>query len=93
MAGGGFDAGFDVGFDIGTDEAQRLPAWFRGNATCEVRPANAGGGLRLANLQQPLTGWIPAGGGLPMLPYGGELLLEDGDNIQLESSSGVLLLG
>jgi hypothetical protein len=102
MPGGGFDAGFDVGFDIGTDDAARLPTWFRGaplhgmrpaNVFCEARPVNAGGGLRMANLQQPVTGWIPGGGGLPMLPYGGEILLEDGDNIQLESSSGELLLG
>jgi hypothetical protein len=94
VPGGGFDAGFDVGFDIGTDAAQRSPTWFRGNSACEARPANAGGGLRLASLQQPLTGWFPgSGGGLPMLPYEGALLLEDGDNIDLESSSDDLLLG
>jgi hypothetical protein len=94
MPGGGFDAGFDAGFDIGTDQpAIRLPTWFRGEAKCEARPANVMREARPANVACEASGWISAGGGLPMPPLEGALLFENADNIQLESGSGVLLLG
>jgi hypothetical protein len=122
MPGGGFDTGFDVGFDIGTDDAARLPTWFRGAPAFEFRPANVSRDARprtvlfearpanvmrdarpgnvacearMANLQQPAMGWIPGGGGVPMppLPQTGALLFENGDRIQMESGSDVLLLG